>query len=127
MLQVGGTSPPPGGTTPDGLIILGEFSHASPDAKPPVSRRDFLARSASIGGAVLPTIMAGRGGCPSCNGRHMAQTAARLADHVIPPVPVRQGVISVHRHVSRGIHPLRVATRKTRTAALRNGNSRNRR
>ena len=28
--------------------------------------------------------------CPSCNGRHMSQTAAHLADHVIPPVPVRQ-------------------------------------
>ena len=30
-----------------------------------------------------------RGVCPSCNGRHMAQTAAHLADHVIPSVPVR--------------------------------------
>jgi hypothetical protein len=37
----------------------------------------------------------GRGVCPSCNGRHMAQTAAHLVDHVIPPVPVRQWVISV--------------------------------
>ena len=36
-----------------------------------------------------------RGVCPSCNGRHMAHTAAHLADHVIPPVPVRQWVISV--------------------------------
>jgi hypothetical protein len=31
-----------------------------------------------------------RGVCPSYNSRHMAQTAALLADHVIPPVPVRQ-------------------------------------
>ena len=37
----------------------------------------------------------GRGVCPSCNGRHMAKTAAHLVDHVIPPVPVRQWVISV--------------------------------
>ena len=37
----------------------------------------------------------GRGGCPSCTGRRMAQTAAHLADPVIPPVPVRQWVISV--------------------------------
>ncbi|MFM9197600.1 MAG: hypothetical protein ACKOWG_18055 [Planctomycetia bacterium] len=36
-----------------------------------------------------------RGICPSCNGRHMTQTAAHLADRVIPPVPVRQWVISV--------------------------------
>jgi hypothetical protein len=37
----------------------------------------------------------GRGVCPSCNCRYTAQTAAHLADHVIPPVPVRQWVISV--------------------------------
>jgi len=36
-----------------------------------------------------------RGVCPSCNGRHMAQTAAHLADHVIPPVLIRQWGISV--------------------------------
>ena len=41
----------------------------------------------------------GRGVCPSCNGRHMAQTAAHLADHVIPPVPVRQWVISVPKRL----------------------------
>jgi hypothetical protein len=29
----------------------------------------------------------GRGVCPSWNGRHMAQTAEHLADHVIPLVP----------------------------------------
>ncbi|MFM8380098.1 MAG: transposase [Planctomycetia bacterium] len=40
-----------------------------------------------------------RGVCPSCNGRRMAQTAAHLADHVIPPVPVRQWVISVPRRL----------------------------
>jgi len=36
------------------------------------------------------------------NGRHMAQTAAHLADHVIPPVPVRQWVISVPKRL-RGV------------------------
>ncbi len=41
----------------------------------------------------------GRGVCPSCNGRHMTQTAAHLADHVIPPVPVRQWVISVPKRL----------------------------
>ena len=30
----------------------------------------------------------GRGVCPSCDGRHMAQTAAHLADPIIPPGPV---------------------------------------
>ncbi len=35
----------------------------------------------------------------SCKGRHMAQTAAHLVDHVIPPVPVRQWVISVPKRL----------------------------
>ncbi len=41
----------------------------------------------------------GRGVCPSCNGRRMAQTAAHLVDHVVPPVPVRQWVISVPKRL----------------------------
>jgi hypothetical protein len=41
----------------------------------------------------------GRGTCPSCNGRRMAQTAAHLLDRVIPPVPVRQRVISVPKRL----------------------------
>jgi len=55
----------------------------------------------------------GRGVCPSCNGRHMAQTAAHLADHVIPPVPVRQWVISVPKRL-RGV----LADRPRAVAAL---------
>jgi hypothetical protein len=35
-----------------------------------------------------------RGFCPSCGGRRMTATAARLADHVFPAVPVRQWVLS---------------------------------
>jgi hypothetical protein len=53
-----------------------------------------------------------RGVCPSCNGRHMAQTAAHLVDHVIPPVPVRQWVISLPKRL-RGFladRPKAVAT-----------------
>ncbi len=46
-------------------------------------------------GFVVAFSCKGRGVCPSCNGRHMAQTAAHLVDRVIPPVPVRQWVISV--------------------------------
>lgn len=34
-----------------------------------------------------------RGFCPSCGARRMSQTAARLVDHVIPHVPVRQWVL----------------------------------
>jgi hypothetical protein len=56
----------------------------------------------------------GRGVCPSCNGRHMAQTAAHLVDHVIPPVPVRQWVISVPKRL-RGM----LADRPRAVAALK--------
>ena len=52
-------------------------------------------------GFVVAFSCKGRGVCPSCNGRHMAQTAAHLVDHVIPPVPVRQGVISVPKRLRR--------------------------
>ena len=35
-----------------------------------------------------------RGFCPSCGARRMTQSAANLVDHVIPPVPVRQWLLS---------------------------------
>ena len=41
----------------------------------------------------------GRGVCPSCNARRMAETAAHLVDHVLPPVPVRQWVLSVPKRL----------------------------
>ncbi len=37
----------------------------------------------------------GRGFCPSCGGRRMAERAAHLVDHVWPEVPVRQWVLSL--------------------------------
>jgi hypothetical protein len=37
----------------------------------------------------------GRGFCPSCMGRRMAETAANLVDHVLPRVPLRQFVFTV--------------------------------
>ena len=40
---------------------------------------------------LLPFSCKGRGFCPSCGGRRMAERAAHLVDHVLPPdVPVRQ-------------------------------------
>jgi hypothetical protein len=41
----------------------------------------------------------GRAVCPSCNTRRMAETAAHLADHVLPRVPVRQWVLSVPKRL----------------------------
>ena len=37
----------------------------------------------------------GRGFCPSCTGRRMADTAAHLVDRVLPHVPVRQWVLTL--------------------------------
>ncbi|MBK8636845.1 MAG: transposase zinc-binding domain-containing protein [Chromatiaceae bacterium] len=41
----------------------------------------------------------GRGACPSCNARRMAETAAHLVDQVFPPLPVRQWVLSVPKRL----------------------------
>jgi len=58
------------------------------------------ARCASCGqGFVVAFSCKGRGVWPSCNGRRMAQPAAHLVDRVIPPVPVRQWVISVPKRL----------------------------
>ena len=41
----------------------------------------------------------GRGVCPSCNTRRMVETAAHLADHVFPRLPVRQWVLAVPKRL----------------------------
>ena len=47
---------------------------------------------------LVPFSCKGRGVCPSCGGRRMAERAAHLVDHVFPDVPVRQWVLSLpHR------------------------------
>lgn len=43
-----------------------------------------------------------RGVCPSCTTRRMVETAAHLADHVIPRLPVRQCSVPPRR---RDLHP----------------------
>jgi hypothetical protein len=49
------------------------------------------ARCAECGHDVLVAFSCkGRGLCPSCNARRMAETAAHLVEHVFPPLPVRQ-------------------------------------
>jgi hypothetical protein len=44
---------------------------------------------------LVPFSCKGRGFCPSCGGRRMTESAARLVDHVLPHVPVRQWVLSL--------------------------------
>ena len=43
----------------------------------------------------------GRGVCPSCNTRRMVATAAHLADHVFPRLPVRQWVLRIGVSITR--------------------------
>lgn len=46
----------------------------------------------------VPFSCKGRGFCPSCGGRRMAERAAHLTDRVLPAVPLRQWVLTVpHR------------------------------
>ena len=46
----------------------------------------------------------GRGACPSCNARRMVETAAHLVDRVLPPLPVRQWVLSVPKRIRPFLH-----------------------
>jgi hypothetical protein len=41
----------------------------------------------------------GRGICPSCSTRNMAETAAHIRENVIPQIPVRQWVISFPKRI----------------------------
>jgi len=63
------------------------------------------ARCASCGYDFLVAFSCkGRGACPSCNAKRMAQTAAHLVDHVFPHVPVRQWVLSVPKRLRPFLH-----------------------
>jgi ribosomal protein S27E len=44
---------------------------------------------------IVPFSCKGRGFCPSCCGRRMADTAARLIEETLPEAPVRQWVLTV--------------------------------
>jgi hypothetical protein len=57
----------------------------------------------------------GRGVCPSCMARRMAETAAHLVDHVFPSLPVRQWVISFPKRLRYFLH----RDAALRSAALR--------
>jgi len=46
----------------------------------------------------------GRGVCPACNTRRMAEIAAHLVDHVIPRMPVRQWVLSLPKRLRGFLH-----------------------
>jgi hypothetical protein len=45
----------------------------------------------------------GRTVCPSCNTRRMAESATYLLDHLSPPLPVRQWVLSLPKPLRYGL------------------------
>jgi len=58
------------------------------------------ARCAACGHDLLIAFScSGRGACPSCSTRRMAETAAHLVDHVFPQVPARQWVLSLPKRL----------------------------
>jgi len=65
-------------------LDCGILAHGFARARCPDSSYDFI----------VAYSCKGRGMCPSCTTRRMAETAAHLVDHVFPRLPVRQWVLS---------------------------------
>ncbi len=76
---------------------------------------------------LVPFSCKGRGVCPSCNTRRMAEVAAHVTDHVLPHLPVRQWVLSVPKRLRPFLHHnphiagavLRIFVRAIRTTLCR--------
>jgi hypothetical protein len=76
---------------------------------------------------LIPFSCKGRGICPSCNTRRMAEVAAHLTDNVLPHLPVRQWVLSLPKRLRPFLHHnpdiagavLRIFLRAIRTTLCR--------
>ena len=68
-----------------GYLDCGILAHGFLRVRCPACREERL----------VPFSCKGRGFCPSCGGRRMADTAAWLVDRVLPEVPVRQWVLTL--------------------------------
>jgi hypothetical protein len=53
---------------------------------------------------LIPFSCKGRGICPSCNTRRMAELAAHLTDHVMPHLAARQWVLSLPKRLRPFLH-----------------------
>jgi Transposase zinc-binding domain len=53
---------------------------------------------------LIPFSCKGRGICPSCNTRRMAELAAHLTDHVLPRLAARQWVLSLPKRLRPFLH-----------------------
>ncbi|MCP4363078.1 MAG: IS91 family transposase, partial [Chloroflexi bacterium] len=70
-------------------LQCGILAHGFARARCPECGHDFL----------VAFSCKGRGVCPSCNARRMAETAAHLVDHVFSRLPVRQWVLSLPKRL----------------------------
>ncbi len=70
-------------------LECGVLAHGSARARCSACGHDFL----------IAFSCKGRGVCPSCNTRRMAETAAHLVDRVFPREPVRQWVLAVPKRL----------------------------
>jgi len=70
-------------------LECGTLAHGYARARCGEPGRDFL----------IAVSYKGRALCSSCNARRMAETAAHLIDHLFPPLPVRQQVLSVPKRL----------------------------
>jgi hypothetical protein len=70
-------------------LECGILAHGFSRARCPECGHDFL----------VAFSCKGRGVCPSCNARRMAEIAAHLVDHVFPALPVRQWVLSLPKRL----------------------------
>lgn len=61
----------------------------------------------------------GRGVCPSCTTRRMAETAAHLVEQVFPQVPVRQWVVTFPKRLRFFLHRDPVLLGRARRSVLR--------
>ncbi|MGH8252059.1 MAG: transposase [Steroidobacteraceae bacterium] len=61
----------------------------------------------------------GRGLCPSCTTRRMAETAAHLVEHVFPQVPIRQWVVTFPKRLRYFLHRDPVLLGRVRRCVLR--------
>ncbi|HEX9771986.1 MAG TPA: transposase zinc-binding domain-containing protein, partial [Steroidobacteraceae bacterium] len=61
----------------------------------------------------------GRGICPSCTTRRMAETAAHLVEHVFPRVPVRQWVVTFPKRLRFFLHRDPALLGRVRRSVLR--------
>ena len=79
-------------------------SHRFGDGRDASIETDVVTRARQVQCDRVSFSCKGRGACPSCNAKRMAETAAHLVEHVIPHVPVRQWVLSVPKRLRPYLH-----------------------